>query len=164
MNGVSYDTIDLVLVWTDPPTGNMATSVIPTGERQVGETDEQLAARIAAKDAPPGATGVAIVDKSSFSSDRTFREAWQHVAGQIVVDMVKARLVHRRRLLFLRDLKLRAVTDDLEKAVDDGLTILAAALRVKRRNLRVLETKIDTDMAAIVTIADLKTYKPTELD
>lgn len=163
MNGVSYDTIDLVLVWTDPPTGNMATSVIPTGERQEGETDQELAQRVAAKDAPTGAAW-SIVGKANFPSDRTFRGAWQHAAGQIVVDIVKARLIHRWRLLQLRDAKLAILNAELEKAVDDGSTILAAALRVKRRNLRVLEAKIDTEMAAIVTIADLKTYKPAELD
>jgi hypothetical protein len=56
--------------------------VIPTGEISIEE--------ILAKDCPEGAI---IVDADSLPADRTFRDAWELVDGQVVVNEAKKQAI-----------------------------------------------------------------------
>jgi len=56
--------------------------VIPTGELSIEE--------VLAKDCPAGAI---IVDADSLPSDRTFRNAWELVGGQVVVNEAKKQAI-----------------------------------------------------------------------
>lgn len=74
------------------------------------ESEDEFIARILPRLVPGGATGVRVVEPHVVLMDRTFRDAWKDAGGGvIVVDMPKAKGMHRDRLRRLRKPRLEAL-------------------------------------------------------
>ena len=129
----------------------------------VGETDDEFAARIQAKDVPAGATGVRIIDVADLPNDRYFRNAWADNGTAIRIPITGARGVHKQRLMERRDAVMPKLRDKIEAAEDAGDAVLLVSLKAKRAALRNIATKINTDLSAINTLAGIKAYAPTEI-
>ena len=63
-----------------------------------GETEAEFIGRIQTKDVPAEAIDVTVVEETTLSSDRTFRDAWKNSGGVISVDMPKARDIHVEKI------------------------------------------------------------------
>ncbi len=95
--------------------------------------------------------------------DRRWRNAWVSDGTNLLVDLVKARAVRRLELQRLRDAALDQNNANLEAAVDNGLTILAAAIRARRIRLRALEATIDPLLAAAVDLPSIAAVTSPDL-
>lgn len=95
-------------------------------------------------------------------SSKRWRLAWTLAGGVVTVPLARARFVRAVELGRIREERLAKLTQLIDTAVDNAQAALAAALRVKRRNLR------DVDLAAAVQaindIGQLDQFEPIELD
>lgn len=116
---------------------------------------------IAAKDVPIGRS-FQIVDDADVPADRTFRDAWDLDAkGAVVVDMPKARELHKASLRRLRTPKLGALDVDFMRAVEEGNAARQQELRAAKDALRDLTD--DPIIEAAKTPEELKQAIPDVL-
>jgi hypothetical protein len=105
------------------------------GQIKWAETEDEWIARIRAKDVPSWAINTTILDESKIPTDRTFRDAWQLVDGNVVVDMSKARDIHRDRLSLICKIHLEALDVAFQKVSDPERKKKIEASREALRNL-----------------------------
>lgn len=116
-----------------------------------GMSEEQALARALAKDVPADAINPTVVEEREVPSDRTFRDAWKHDGG-IVVDMPKAREIHKNRLRALRAPLLQALDVDFMRATERGTP--TAGIVAAKQVLR--DVTKDPRIEAAKTPEDLK--------
>lgn len=124
------------------------------------ETEDAFLARVAAKDVPPGASSVQVVEESQIPSDRTFRDAWTAGAGKVDHDMAKCREIHRNRLRWARTPLLAALDIEYQRADENGDGVAKAVIAAKKQALRdvtkdpaIEEAKTPEALAAVVPAA-----------
>jgi len=132
--------------------GNVCVVVPAPSARRRGETVAEFLARIAAKDAPPGAI---VIDDANLPTDRKFRAAWVIANGAVVHDMAKARTIHLRRIRAKRNALLRATDGLVVKANEVGDTATADQLRALRQRLRDIPADISASIDAAADAAAL---------
>lgn len=148
--------MDLVITYTRPDGGVSVIHPAPQA-RIKDETDEGFAARIAAKDAPPGAA-VTVLSKRTLPS-RRFRNAWAQGAAAVMVDVVKARVQVLAELRRLRD-ELLTESDRLKAKADDvGNGQQQREVKDYRQKLRDLPAAVEGEIAAL-TVDRLEVYAP----
>ena len=126
------------------------------------ETESEFLARIAIKDVPADATNAQIVDVSAIPVDRSFRNAWEIVAGgRIEHDMGKCREIHKDRLRAIRAPKLVALDIEYQRADEDGDVQRKQAVAAKKRALR--DVTVDPRIQAAQTPEELKAVIPEAL-
>ena len=124
---------------------------------QWAESEEQFLARIIAKDVPAAATNVKVIDPASLP-DRTFRNAWKHDTGSVVVDLTKAREIHRERLRQMRAPLFAKYDAAWMKCLASGDAAGANAAEAKRIELR--DALQDPVIDAAKTADELKVAVP----
>lgn len=125
------------------------------------ETEEAFVTRIAGKDVPADAMGVRIVDENALPSDRGFRDAWSASDSGIVIDMSKAREIHKNHLRAMRQPLLEALDIDYIKAQERGDTVAMASITTKKQVLR--DVPADPAIQAATTPEQLKAVLPVVL-
>lgn len=91
--------------------------------------------QIAEKDVPKGVP-YSIVDESEMPLDRVFRDAWSLSDGRVLVDMPRAREIHRQRLRAIRKPLLESLDADFMRAVENGDQAGQKAVATMKRSLR----------------------------
>lgn len=94
---------------------------------------------IIAKDVPPGAENVQVVDASFVPSDRRLRNAWELKPGRIDINRPKAEEVVRDRLRAQREPKMAEL--DIEQLKNLGKPDALAAAEAKKQALRDVPAK-----------------------
>lgn len=115
--------------------------------------DPIVTAKIAKACDPTLGTMLGVMSKPS---DHTFREAWRHVAGSIVVDMPAARTIHLERLLSIRDAKMSKVVVAAVRGDEQAKSLLA--------RLDGMDTALPPLLAAAKTPEDLAVVIPADLN
>jgi len=97
---------------------------------------------------------------------RGFRAALRWNGSALVIDVAAARQVQRAYLLWRRDRPQRGllakITERILEAEDEGDALRAAGLKIKRRDMRRLDTSLDGRLAAIADLTELANYEPPE--
>lgn len=93
--------------------------------------------------------------------DRTFRNAWKFEDGWIVVDMEKARELHRNKLRELRKPKLEALDVEYQRADEAGNSAEKKKVAAKKQALR--DVTSDPAIDAAKTPDELKAVLPAAL-
>lgn len=150
-------------VYTRPDGGISVVGPAPES-RLAGEAELAWVQRVADLVVPQGLS-YRIVDTAALPlPSRRWRNAWHDPgAGGVAVSLPAARLLRRAELLARRAVVLALTTEALERAVDDGAAIQAAALRAKRRRLRDVEATLDADLPGLATLQALDEYLPADL-
>lgn len=88
------------------PAGTVSIVHIDPSQNVEGESDEVQINRLLSRIVPPEATVPIIVDEVDIPADKIYRNAWvRNDAAKILeVDMPKARVIHMRRLAFVKRL------------------------------------------------------------
>lgn len=110
---------------------------------------------------PADAIQPRFVTDAEIPSDRTFRDAWAMVGLSVVVDMPKARELHKHKLRALRAPKLTTLDVAYLKADEGGNAALKAQIAATKRALR--DVTADPRIAAALTPEELKIIIPDVL-
>jgi hypothetical protein len=111
-----------------------------------GTTMEQLVSFV-----PAGATYIAL-PLEDLPEDRYFREAWQLVGGQLVIDIEGAKEIQRERWRKMRAPKLEALDLEFMRAIEESNSVRQAEITAAKNALRdVTETELLNDLEAIKT-------------
>jgi hypothetical protein len=94
---------------------------------------------------------------------RRWRKAWRRVATTIGVPLAAARVLRKAELIERGTGVLGRLRDRLEAAEDAGDTVLLSNLRAKRAAIRALANTLDTNLAALSTLAEIDAYSPADL-
>lgn len=124
-----------------------------------GETEGQFLARIVEKAVPADATGIRIIESDDIPADRTFRDAW---TTELVVDMPKAREIHRERLRGLRAPLLKALDIEYQRADELRDDDKKREITAKKQALR--DVTDDPAIAAAQTPEQLAAVMPAALE
>lgn len=146
------------IAYTDGKTGALClvTPVINSIGEAVGFTEDHALER-AMTALPQDALNVQVVEESQVPTDRTFRNAWtQDTKGAPVVDMDKARDIHRDRMREARKPKLGALDVEFMRAVESGKS--TSEVMVAKQGLR--DVTKDPAIDAAKTPDDLKKVWP----
>ena len=150
------------IVFTRPDGG---LTVIHPILNTVGEVDgftEADALARAWKDVPSDAIAALAVDDAALPVDRSFRDAWTHQGGGVIVhDMERARAIHKNRLRAARVPLLAALDVQYIKADEAG--DIAAKQSVAARKQALRDVTADPRIAAAATIDELKAAIPAAL-
>lgn len=87
--------------------------IIPTAQwlavlQARGMTRAEAVQAVSDKDAPKDALSVQTVQCDTLPQDRRFRNAWVRGGDRAVVDMPKARVIHKARIMAARDVEVEA--------------------------------------------------------
>ena len=127
------------IVYTNPETGTAAI-VHPASldtARPVGETQEELLARVISRGAVPEGVEYWFIDADQVPNyDRTFRDAWECLVGTIKVNMPKARAIHMDRIRAARDRELARLDVPYLKALEAGDIALQDQIAAQKQALR----------------------------
>lgn len=108
------------------------------------------------------ATSVRQIQPSNLpASHGRWFEALRDTGTAIEIPIARARLVRLKELVILRRDRIDGLTDQIEQAVDNGNTILAASLRAKRKSAR--DVDLVSALQAITDLDILDTFVPAEL-
>ena len=102
--------------------------------------------------------GWRFVDLGDIPEDRTYRNAWRDRSGQIVHDMVHARVLHRDLLREWRAPRLAELDTAYLRADETNNEALKAQIAQEKRQLRDMPT--DPRIEAAQTIEELKALLP----
>lgn len=94
-------------------------------------------------------------------NDKDFRNAWEHGAAGVTINMSKAQEIHRDMLRGLRAPKLAALDVAYVKADEVGDAVLKKQIAVKKQALR--DATADPRIAAATTPEQLKAVIPDVL-
>jgi hypothetical protein len=111
---------------------------IPSMARR-GETAEQLLERCVAKALqvmPPGTTWFLTQISALPLRHRVFSDAWTVNEGHVLVDMARAREVHRAKLRKAREAELARLDVEYQRADETGNTIVKGQLTLAKQALR----------------------------
>lgn len=114
------------------------------------ETEDEFLARIMAKDVPPTATEVRIINVADIPADRTYRNA---LNPDLTHDMVKARDLHRDRVRHARKPLLAELDVIYQRADEAGETAAKRVIAARKQVLR--DATRDARIDACRTVADL---------
>ena len=109
---------------------------------------------VMAKDVPPDATEVQVLDKLP---SRAYRDAWVLSGGVVTHDMEKARELKMAEIRAERDKRLAATDGVYLRAQERGDDTEAAKLKEYRQGLRDLPAKVALD---VETPEELKALQP----
>lgn len=151
--------MNMRIVYTRPD-GGVSVCVPAPGARRPKETNDQWLARVIVSDVPSGASDVHIVDVDALPADRTFRNAWAINDGQVGVDMVTARDVHRNRLRQARKPLLDAADVEMTRAFKDP----AKQDEIEARRQALRDVTEHPDIEAAQTPAELAKVWPLPTD
>lgn len=134
------------------------------------ETDDEVCARVAARDLPADALDPRIVDIADLPTDRTFRNAWRDhdraaepvSLGLVAVDMIAAREVQRDRIRAARAPKLEELDVAYIRADESGRASEKAAITARKQALR--DATADPAIEAAKTPAALAMVWPAALN
>jgi hypothetical protein len=115
----------------------------------------------AARSAVPAGAVVIVVDESVVPADRTFRDAWKLDQSQLVVDMAKAREIHKDHLRQMRAPRLAEADAEFLRAIEIEDRQLQAEIAAKKQALR--DVTADPAIAAARTPEELKAAVPAIL-
>lgn len=90
---------------------------------------------IARQAVPPG-TSYSVLEETEIPSDRYFRSAWTYNGESVVIDMAKAREVHKDRIRADRKPLLEALDIEFMRAVELGDAEKQAEISAKKQELR----------------------------
>ena len=125
----------------------------------LGHTRAQALAWIRQRDVPSSAVDVSIHDRSQLP-DRRFRDAWRKTGGTMGVDMPTARDIRAREVREQIQEKLTQSERDGQVALDEGKANVEAQHRAYRVQLRLVRTRVRTDLDALSTPDELKAWSP----
>lgn len=125
------------------------------------ETDEEFLERIAARSIPAG-VAYTVVDAEQVPADRTYRDAWQAAGAGLVVDMDRARSIHRDRMRVKRKPMLEALDVDYVRADERGDPAAKAQVVARKQALR--DAPADPRIDAAQTPEELKAVWPRALN
>ena len=133
------------------------------GVKVIVPTPEFLAnggtlADIITKSVPLGSVAE-IVEDTTIPSDRAFRDAWKKSGAKIDVDMPKARIIHMKKIRFVRDKEL--VKSDIQITIEMEKGAVTQALKDKRQKLRDIPQTFD--LSVYTTADELKVAWPPDL-
>jgi hypothetical protein len=121
-----------IIVWELPDGSVVVTH--PAGTPLEGETEKVYLARVAAQSSPgPEAVRLADIPLSALP-DRSFRVAWRHSAGDIIIDPALELAERWRRIRSDRDARLTASDKAILRAMDQGAKV--AEWKAYRQALR----------------------------
>lgn len=106
-------------------------------------------------DVPKDAMKVVVLDESDIPEDRTFRNAFDIAPdGSIIVDMPKARDIHRDRMRAARAPKLAALDVEIIRALESGsgtsqIVVAKQSLRDVTKDPRIEAAGSPDELAAI---------------
>lgn len=101
---------------------------------------------------------VSFINEDDIPEDMYFREAWMYRDEKIIIDLDKAREVHRNVLRVLRNPKLQALDIEFMKAVEQFDEEEQALIRVKKEELRNMTQ--DPGILNAQTPEELKLFMP----
>lgn len=132
-------------------------SIVTAAPKPIDLTDEEHRARVIEKSIPPDATDVIeLADDWQPPEDRTFRDAWRQLKGEIGVDMPAAREIARKTIRAARPKLFAPLDAEIDKfsakAITGTLTAndkaAVAAAEAKRQELRDAPADPRIDVAA----------------
>ncbi len=118
------------------------------------ETSKEFVVRVAAKDVPPDARDVTVIDVADVPTDLVFRNAWIVRDGRLVYDMPKARDILRDKIREARAPQLAALDIEYQRADERGDTTRKAEIAIRKQALR--DAPADTAIEAAATIEALE--------
>lgn len=117
--------------------------------------------QVAQKDVPAGVS-YWIVDEADIPGDRYFRNAWDvDGANRFLIDMTRAREIHRDRLRQIRKPKLEALDIEFQRAIEAGDVGKQQEITQKKEALR--RVTEDPAIDAARTPDELKSVIPAIL-
>ncbi len=117
--------------------------------------------QIAAKDTPKGVK-YQVVEDTDLPADRTFRNAWQlQGVKKVVVNLPKAKELHKNALRILRKPKLEALDLEFMRAVETNDVPQQKVIAAKKQMLR--DVTADAAITAAETPEQLKAVLPDVL-
>lgn len=122
------------------------------------ESEDAFVQRIIAKDVPPWATNVTVIDHADLPVDRYFRNAWKFDAGKIGHDMDKCREIHRTKLREMREPKMKKLDADYMRADEQGDVSTKRLIASQKQALRDVTKAPEIDAAQ--TPEELKAVLP----
>lgn len=93
--------------------------------------------------------------------DRAFRGAWAHDGDQVVIDMPRAREIHKDRIRAMREPLLEALDVEFMRAVEAGDDAKKAEVAAKKQALR--DATAHPGIEAAATPEELKAVIPDAL-
>lgn len=117
------------------------------------ETEDEFVARIAAKDAPAGATDVQIVDAEAVPTDRTFRNAWKAGNKRVDHNIDKCKTMAHEKRREKRDAEFKPHDEIIMKKIPGKDASAAETARA------VIRAKYDEMQAAIDAAASVDEIK-----
>jgi hypothetical protein len=127
-------------------------SVVHPVRNTLGETlttDAEIEQRAWGK-VPDNAINPQFVEETAIPSDRTFRNAWVVEAGNVIVDIGKAKSLTKDRLRAERKPLLEAQDVMLQRALETGAS--TAAIVSEKQRLRDITKQVD----ALTSLDELK--------
>lgn len=147
------------IVYERPDGGISVCRPVISRDDPKGFTEADALARALAKDIPPDAIGVHVVEPDDIPEDRTFRNAWKLDGKKVAVDMPKARELHKDRLRELRAPLLSALDVEFQRSYKDPAA--QDAIEAKKQALR--DVTADPAIEAAKTPEQLSTILPAGL-
>jgi hypothetical protein len=121
------------------------------------EPEESWLNRILNRDVPEANRATAeIIEDKDIPASRQFRTAWKRGNGKVVVDLPKAKEIHKATIE-------RKMNARMEKALYEEAWDGAKGAS-KKNSLKTLKARLASDIEAIMTIEDLTAYNPSELE
>jgi hypothetical protein len=131
-------------------------------EQAVGAlTDDEYRARVIGSIPPDAMNVVELPGDWIPPDDRTFRNAWVFSGAEIVVDMTKAREIHRNALRRMREPKLASLDVEYLNALETNDTAKMSMISAKKQALR--DVTNDPKISAAKTPDELKQVVPDVL-
>ncbi len=156
------------LIYTDPEDGRtkivhpapQSRLLLPRGPGLPPELEPEhlWLQRIAAQAIPDGVSDVHVIEVKDLPRDRTYRDAWQHVAGKVSVHMGRARDVHRNLIREARKPLFAELDVAHLRAIESNDNELLATVAQAKQMLR--DAPAHPDIEAAQTPEELKTVWP----
>ncbi|MBX9587915.1 MAG: hypothetical protein K2X43_01330 [Hyphomonadaceae bacterium] len=105
------------------------------GDRRLDETEASWYARIANKDVPSGSVNIQVIDSSALPSVN-FRNAWRQDGQRLVIDMPKAREIHRASMRQARAPLLQQLDIEYQRADEAGDAERKKEIAARKQALR----------------------------
>ena len=102
-----------------------------------------------------------IVPYHEIPKDRTYRDAWEDVAGAVAHNMTKARNIHRDHIRLQRSVKMMGTDVEYQRA--DELNDPQEKKRVAEKKQALRNMPADPTIEAAQSIAQLKAFWPDDL-
>jgi len=136
------------------------------GARDSSLSDDEFFAYAIKRSLPKDISYDVIDDEDSatqvFLSDRTFRDAWECLGGELTCNMTRARVIHMDAIRGVRNAELAALDLPYMRAIEAGDTEAQVAIAAKKQTLRDIPQTFNLTDAR--TPGRLKVLWPEELE